>query len=126
MSGALHLTVDSRAVSLRASIRACFATDVRIVMLTDRAACDLARELGGAEQSAAFLVRLCKRFKKPCAVNALNPDGSGSSRTIIFSPPDWTQERLAGYVGALHSELEDMFGEISHLETPERTAGGAD
>jgi hypothetical protein len=116
MSGALRLTVDPSCIPMRRVIRLSFESEARIVLLTARACSDLVTELGGQEHAAAYLVRLCKRFKKPCSVNIANADGS--SRSVIFSPPGWTQERLTGYVGGLHGEIEQLFGEISHLEQP--------
>jgi hypothetical protein len=42
---------------------------------------------------------------------------------MFFSPPGWSQERLAGYVAGAHAEIEDFFGPVSHLESPPRQQG---
>jgi hypothetical protein len=118
VSSALRLSLDpAGGCSMRAALRGVFASEVPLVMLSSRAVDQLARVVGGPEQAAALLLRLASRHNKPCGVNVSSPDGT--SRTTFFSPPDWSQERLAGYVAGAHVELEELFGPISHLERPE-------
>src|SRR5215213_995119 len=93
----LRLTLDpASGCSMRATVRGVFASEARVVLLSSRAVDQLARELGGPEQVAGLLLRLVRRHTKPCGVNA--PWADGTSRTMFFSPPGWTDERLAGFV----------------------------
>ena len=32
------------------------------------------------------------------------------STTVAIAPKGWSEERLAGYIGGIHEELEEQFG----------------
>jgi hypothetical protein len=49
---------------------------------------------------------------KPVLANGPRQDGAEGSQTVAIGPPDWTQERLAGFCGGLKDELAEAFGEI--------------
>ena len=78
------------------------------VIVTGRAWCDLAAELGSDDAAARHLARVATNTGHPLAVNI--PTGSETSTTMFISPKDWTQERLAGWVAGHHQALEAAFG----------------
>ena len=89
--------------AIAAAVRA-----VPLVVVTHRALADLADELGGHEQAARWLVDLAQEVDRPMLVNF--PTGPDTSSTIAFAPFWWGEERLRGYVGGLHQEIEVTFG----------------
>ena len=76
-------------------------------VISPRLYAELVAELGSDEAAAAFLVDLSKRLDKPLLLNLKTAEGS---TTVALAPPSWSRERLAGYLGGLHQELEAMFG----------------
>jgi hypothetical protein len=111
-SRTLRIIADqARATDL---VRGAFKADAPIA-ITSRMLKKLATELGDNGKVMDFLHRLVMRYQKPCAVNARTPDGS--STTFMIAPPLWTQDKLAGWVGGIHQELEDAFGPIGSMRT---------
>jgi hypothetical protein len=75
-----------------------------LTVLTARALLDLERECGAAHVAVAFF---------DLATEANRPIGIHSGETTTFlAPPDWTEQRLAGYVAGKHEELAAAFGDI--------------
>jgi len=112
MSKRLHLTVDPSSVSVAAAIRVA-AEAAPLLIVSGRALADLTRELGGHEAAATFLLELAEAIGKPVALNM--PTGRGAASTMFLSPRDWTAERLSGWVGGHHQELEQQFGRVSRM-----------
>jgi hypothetical protein len=84
-----------------------------LLTLTTAALKDLTQECGSPEAAVAFLTGMAAETGRPIGFHL---DG----QTFFVAPRDWTQERLAGYVGARHEELAATFGEIEEV----RHAGG--
>jgi hypothetical protein len=78
----------------------------------------LRRDCGGEERAFKWLANLAAEMQRPIALNL--PDGRERSVTVFISPPDWTEERLQGYIAGRREELEQFLGAITHLSTPER------
>ncbi len=106
MSRRMTVTVDPSALSMAASIRAA-AQAAPFLCLTTRALRNLAHELGGHEAAADFLLTIGEEIGHPIGVNLERQDGS---QTVFIAPRDWTEERLAGWIGGHHQELEAQFG----------------
>jgi hypothetical protein len=85
---------------------------VPLVVLTPRMVRQLETECGSAEKLAAWALKLVRRRRRPLGLH-----DSEVGRTFFFAPPDWSQERLAGYIAAHHGELEAALGPISRIYT---------
>ncbi len=107
MTSTLRVTVDSDAVSVAEAIAEA-ARHVPFLILTDRLFGDLAHELGGEQEATHHLIRVATNTDKPLAVNVEGLDGA--STTAIVSPRGWSQDRLRGWIGGRHEELEALFG----------------
>jgi hypothetical protein len=83
-------------------------TDVPLIIVGAAMLQALINGLGNTRRAFRFLSRLAERRGKPVAVNL--ETGDGTSSTVVLSPPFWSPERLAGYVGGLSQELERLFG----------------
>jgi len=110
MSRRLHITADPAAVSIASAIRAA-AEAAPLLVVSGRALADLARELGGEEAAAAFLLTLAEEIGHPIAVNMAT--GADTSSTAFIPPRGWSTERVAGWVAGRHQELEREFGDVS-------------
>ena len=122
MSTAARVTVNPRAVSMAASIRVA-ARAAALLVLTGRALGDLGAELGSPAAAAGWLAALVQEIGKPVAVNFAT--GAGTSSTAFIAPRSWSRERLQGWIGARHAELEAEFGEVARVgaEFPAPGAG---
>jgi hypothetical protein len=83
---------------------------VPLVVLTPRLVAQLEAECGSAEKLRAWLLKLVARRCRPLGVH--DPD---AAQTWFWAPPDWTTERLQGYLAGLHGELEAMCGPIARM-----------
>jgi hypothetical protein len=83
-----------------------------LVVLTPRLVAQLEHECGGPEKLAAWVLKLVTRRRRPLAFH--DPE---QGRTWCWSPPDWTPERLQGYLAAHHTELEATLGPIARIWT---------
>ena len=106
MSRTLTVTTSPASVSTSKAIAEA-ATVAPLLVITYRAFCDLAAELGSDEAATCYLLRVSEQIGRPLGVNFETGDGS---RTCFLAPRSWTQERLAGWIGAKHDDLEDAFG----------------
>ena len=84
----------------------------------------LITEHGDEERVFGVLAQLAAKLNQPVPVNMrTGPDTSG---TAVISPPDWTEARLQGWIGAHHEELEEALGQViavhssEAIENPER------
>ena len=80
------------------------------VVVSGRAWCDLAAELGGDDAAVRYLVKLAGNTRRPIAINLPAPDGS---TTVFIAPRDWTDERLRGWAAGHAEALQQMFGPAS-------------
>jgi hypothetical protein len=106
-SSALRVTVDTERLKPTAILRTA-AEAGTAVGLTHRMLADLEAELGGMEPAVEWLVSLATLTGRPIFVNL--PNGKDASQTVALAPKGWGSERLAGFVGGLRDELEDMYG----------------
>jgi hypothetical protein len=83
-----------------------------LLLLTSRAVRELRQELHTWERVGEWAAELATRLNRPVALNL--PDRDGSSRTMVLAP-NWSHERLAGYVAGRHEELEAEFGPIARV-----------
>ncbi len=81
------------------------------VGLTHRMLRDLEQELGGYKRAVKWLVKLATETNRPITVNL--PTGPDTSTTVAIAPKGWSDERLRGFVGGIHQELEEQFGPAS-------------
>ena len=107
MSRALHVTVDTATLRPTAVLGR-VARAGTAVGLTHRMFRDLAAELGDHDAACRWLVDLAQEVDRPVLVNM--PTGPDTSTTVALAPFWWGEERLRGYVGGLHEEIEEMFG----------------
>jgi hypothetical protein len=112
-SGAgLRVEIDPRRVSLLASIRTA-AAGVPLFVLTGRALANLVAEVGGHDAAAAELLKIATANGRPIGINfQLSRD---RSKTVFVSPKGWSEERLCGWIGGFHLELEDEFGDVAKV-----------
>jgi hypothetical protein len=114
----LHLTAVEPG-TIRTLIRATLKAG-KPVMLTTRAFRTLTAESGGRQDRAlAFLVKHGGEANRPILLNLENPDGT--SQTVALAR-GWSQERLMGYVAAMHQELEEEFGEVARMYSLDKEA----
>jgi hypothetical protein len=107
-SGTLRLTINSARISPAKAVAATARTGP-LVILSDRAFRELQAELGGLEPAVRHLLRVAENVGKPLGVNMAT--GEGTSSTAFIAPRSWSEERLRGWIGGHHQELEAMFGE---------------
>lgn len=87
-------------------LKATIETAVRagpLVVLSLASWLELAGECGGADEAAAWLLGLAEQANRPIGVH-------GDGQTLFLAPRAWSEERLAGYIGGRHGELEQIFG----------------
>ena len=106
MTTTARITINSETVSPAQAIAAA-ARSTPLLVVSHRAFRDLADELGGEEHAARHLARVATNTGRPIAANL--PTATGST-TVFVSPKGWTPERLQGWVGGHHAELEEAFG----------------
>jgi hypothetical protein len=106
------ITINSEMVSPAKAVMTA-ARSGPLVILSERAIRDLADELGGYDQAIRHILRIATNVGKPIGINL--PIAEGST-TAFIAPGSWTRERLAGWVGARHAELEAAFGEARIVE----------
>ncbi|MCC7107124.1 MAG: hypothetical protein IT307_18485, partial [Chloroflexi bacterium] len=109
MSRALTVTVDTvDTADVRPSqaIKAA-AKFAPMLVVTSRAFNYLVAELGRTRKALRHLFRCAEKAGRPVGVNLPSPTGS---QTYFMAPRGWTPERLRGWVGAKHQELEAQFG----------------
>lgn len=106
-SRALNVTIDTRQLKPTAVLGR-VARAGTAVGLTHRMLRDLEQELGGYKRAVKWLVKLATETGRPITVNL--PTGPNTSTTVAIAPKGWTDERLRGYIGGIHEELEATFG----------------
>ena len=104
-----RVTINADRVSPAAAVRQA-AQAGPLLVLTARLVADLAEELGGMDAAVSHLLEVAEQAGCPIGVNVPAADGS---RTCFIGPRSWTQERLQGYVGGRHAEIEAEFGEVA-------------
>jgi len=114
MSRSLRVTIDPRSVSPAASIRVAAAA-APLLVIGGRALADLAAELGGMDAAGAFLLEVAEAIGHPIGLNL--PTGATSLSTAFIAPRSWSRERVAGWVGGHHAELEAALGTVSHVSS---------
>ena len=112
MSRTLNLQVDPAGVSMAAAVRQA-ARVAPLLVVKQRAFADLAAELGSMEAAVGELLSIAESVNRPIAVSV--PTGEDMSSTVFISPRGWTEERLVGWVGGHHQELERQFGEVTRM-----------
>ena len=120
MSGTLRVTVDAEAVPIAAAIREAAQAAPAPLVVTGRAAGDLADHLGSVDAAVRFLMNLATEIGRPIGLNAETDEGR--SQTMFVAPKGWSEHRLAGWIAAKHQELESEFGDIAGV----RAEGGQD
>ena len=106
MSRTLTVTTSPASVSTSKAIAEA-ATVAPLFVITYRAFCDLAAELGSDDAAMRHQLRVSTNVNRPIGCNFPTPEGS---RTAFIVPRSWTQERLAGWVAGHHEAIEAMFG----------------
>ena len=112
MRSTLKLTVDASAVRPSAALCAA-AQGAPLLVITGRRLSHAAAELGSHEAAAGYLFELAESIGKPVAVNV--DTGAETSSTAFIAPRSWTEERLQGWIGGHHAELEGAFGEVARV-----------
>jgi hypothetical protein len=112
MSRRLTVKVDPQALSVAAAIRTA-PRSAPLFVLTGRALAELARELGSMDAAEGYVLAVAEEINKPIGINVSGADGG--SRTVFFAPGAWSRERLAGWAGGHHEELEDAFGAAARV-----------
>jgi hypothetical protein len=117
LSNTLRVTLDldpPGAAGL--AIRRIAADTDATVTVSHRTYSYLRRDCGGSDKRATrWLADLAAETGKPIALNL--PDGPDRSVTTFISPPDWTAERLQGYIAGRHAELEAVLGEVAEVRS---------
>ncbi len=54
----------------------------------------------------------------------MNLERGDGSHTVFVAPRFWSEERLAGWIGGHHAELEDAFGAVARAGTERQPEGG--
>jgi hypothetical protein len=117
-AGILHCTVVEPG-TIRTLIKGTLKAG-KPVLLTHRAWRTRVAESGRRpERALQFLCKVGGEYNRPVLLNLQNEDGT--SQTIALAR-GWSQERLAGFVGAMHEELAEEFGEISRMYSLDRDA----
>ena len=112
MSATARVMVDPEAVPISVAIRTA-AQAAPMLVIQQGALADLAAELGSMDAAAAFLLELAENLNTPIGVNI--ETGTDTSSTTFLAPPDWTPERLQGWVATRHAELVEQFGEVARV-----------
>src|SRR5687767_15978011 len=87
--------------------------------LTHRAFAQLAAERGSDDRAMRWLVKQATRAQVPICVNApTTRDPLGPSTTMVIPPKGWSSERVAGWIGARHEEIERTFGPAERMYKP--------
>jgi len=107
---ALSVTVDTQQFKPTAVLGR-VARAGTAVGLTHRMLRDLEQELGGYQRAVKWLIALATETNRPITVNV--PTGADTSTTVAIAPKGWSDERLQGFIGGLHEELEETFGPAS-------------
>ena len=103
----LSLTIDTAALNPTEAL-GCVARAGIVVGLTAAMFHDLATEVGGHDAACRWLIDLATETNRPITVNV--PTGKDTSTTTAIAPKSWTEERLRGWIGGMHEELEEQFG----------------
>lgn len=98
------MNVRHESGSIRTAILGGLTADVPMV-LSARAFAQLAEETGSAVEAGEWLKRAAGVADKPIAIH-------GDDSTVFISPPDWTTEKLKGWVAGQREAIEKMFGPI--------------
>jgi len=107
MSHALSLTIDTAALKPTAVLGR-VARAGAAVGLTHRMLRDLEQDLGGYKRACKWLIALATETNRPITINL--PTGSDTSTTVAIAPKSWSEDKLRGWIGGMHEELEEMFG----------------
>jgi len=85
-----------------------------MVMLTHRAMAMLVDELG-ERRAGRLLLELATETQRPIAVNVPDDpsDPDGESTTLMIPPIGWSEERVRGWIGGQHEEIEAAFGQVA-------------
>src|SRR4051794_5130495 len=81
-----------------------------LVVLAPRIVAQLEAECGSDEKLAAWLLKLVARRRRPLGLHSPATD-----QTIFYAPPDWSSDKLAGYLAVYHEELAAQFGPIARM-----------
>ena len=106
-SRSAHFAVDTAALKPTEAL-GCVARAGVAVGLTAAMFHDLATEVGGHDAACRWLIDLATETNRPITVNVST--GKDTSTTTAIAPKSWTEERLRGWAGGMHEELEEQFG----------------
>ena len=110
MSTVLHATLDlDDPGSAGLAIRRLAATQAAVVV-TAKTFSYLRRDCGSERRALKWLATVATETGQPIALNL--DDGPDRSVTSFIAPKGWSQEKLTGWIGARHQELEAMFGPV--------------
>jgi hypothetical protein len=98
--------------SVRPTLRAVVDAGTPTVVIGPGTFDQLERECGGMQPTIRWLVSLAKRARRPVFVTHPRPEGA---QTVAIAPPDWSEERLAGWVAGVHGELKTACGPIARV-----------
>ena len=110
MTRTARVTIDPATVSPARAIAAA-ARSAPLLVVSHRAFNDLCHELGDLDAAVRHLSRVATNIRRPIGVNM--ETGVDTSSTAFIAPRGWGRERLAGWVGGHHAEIEEMFGQAT-------------
>lgn len=115
MSRTLHVCTNLRASDSPSRVYAELAVQMPanvLIALGPGIARELRQELHSWKRVAEWAADLAIRLDRPLLLNF--PDRDGSSRSIVLAP-NWSKERLAGWIAGRHAEIEAAFGPIGKV-----------
>ncbi|HVQ43185.1 MAG TPA: hypothetical protein VMS54_13290 [Vicinamibacterales bacterium] len=117
MSGALRVLTKLRPFESPAAVYGAMAAHVppeTLVAFGQGAFRELRQELKSVAAVVEWVTELAIRLDRVILLN-IPGHHDEESRTVCVAPPGWSNERLRGYIGARHVELEATFGEIGRM-----------
>jgi len=105
-----HVTIDAEHVSPSKALGVT-ARLAPLVVVTDRCYGEMLAEFGSDELVIAHLIRVATNADKPIGVNLTS--GPDRSTTVFIGPKHWSDERVAGWIGAHREALEQQFGDAT-------------
>lgn len=90
------------------------AANIPLLVLDESQFERLVVELGTPWEALTWLAELAATVGHPIALHV-------AGLTTVLSPPAWSEDRLRGWIAPHHDELEEAFGRISGLYSPEDT-----
>jgi hypothetical protein len=108
-SGAAIVRIPAPSGYARQAVDTALGT-VPLVILTERMVAQLQRECGSDEKLAAWVLKLVTRRRRPLGVH-----DEAAGQTWFWAPPDWSHDKLLGYIAVHREELEAQFGPMERI-----------